>query len=174
MDIKQDYVHFCLENNEIINELKTKKTLTYDFLHPVFLVMDFAQKNNLHIKGQEDRDVLDMFSVGFHYLFNVIDNIKRILNENFDEDIEELVKYDQNLYLYLRADEIDTLLDSENDMVFAIIDRISESLEYHKHLDKKTIELIEEEIEKAQSESDDFTTTEQFLDFVDILGLDLI
>ena len=100
--------------------------------------------------------------------------ISKKLNENFDEDIEELVKYDQNLYLYLRADEIDTLLDSENDMVSAIIDRISESLEYHKHLDKKTIELIEEELEKAQSESDDFTTTEQFLDFVDILGLDLI
>lgn len=174
MDIKQDYIHFCLENNEIIEELKSNNTLTYDFLHPIFIVLDHAMKNNLHIEGQDDNDVLDMFSIGFHYLFGEFDNIKRILNENYNEDIDELIENDQTLYLYLRADEIDTLLDSENEMVSAIIDRLLEALEYHKKLDKKTRELIEEELDKAQQKSDETTVTEQFIDFADILDLDII
>ena len=174
MDIKQDYVHFCLENNDLLNELKTKKTLTYDFLLPVIMVLDYSVEKNLHIEGQEDGDVLDMFSIGFHYLYNAVDNIKRVLNENFNEDIDELLEYDQELYLYLRADEIDTMVDSENDMISAIIDRLLETLEYHKHLDKNTKKLIEEEFEKAQDKSMDTTTTEQFIDFSDILYLDII
>lgn len=174
MDIKQDYVHFCLENNDLLNELKTKKTLTYDFLLPVIMVLDYSVEKNLHIEGQEDGDVLDMFSIGFHYLYNAVDNIKRVLNENFNEDIDELLEYDQELYLYLRADEIDTMVDSENDMISAIIDRLLETLEYHKHLDKNTKKLIEEEFEKAQDKSMDTTTTEQFIDFADILDLDII
>lgn len=174
MDIKQDYVHFCLENNELINELKRKKTLTYDFLNPVFVVMDYLASKNLHVDGEDDKDVLDVFSIGFRHLFNAVDIIKRILKENYDEDIDELAKYDQNLYLYLRADELDTLLDQENEMISAILDRLLEYLEYHKHLDKTTLKAIEDELEKAATSTDDYTVTDQFLDFADVLDLDII
>lgn len=174
MNIKEDYIHFILENNDILSELKSKKTITYDLLEPVLDVMDHLVEVDLQVEGEKDSDVEDAFKMGFHYLYSRIDLIKRFLLENFNDEIEELIKYDQNVYLYLKVDELDTILEEKNQMISSLLDHLYSTIEYRNKIDKKAEALIEEEIDKALSLTDESLTPDIFMDFADSLDIELL
>ena len=174
MDVKEDYIHFNIENQEIIEALENNKTLTYDLLHPVFLVLDYFVKEDGKIDGEDKETIEDVFSIGYHYLYSSIDTIKRFLEENFDDDIDELLEYDKNIYLYLRTDELDSIFEEKNELLTALLDNLSSTIEYRKQIDKKQFQAIDDELQKAASKTEQITMSDQFIDFADFLGLDII
>lgn len=174
MELKNDYIHFNLENAELIDALKSNQTLTYDYLQPVFAVLDFINESDFEIEGENKQDVIDVFQIGYEYLYDTFETIKNILEENFQDEIESLIKMDQNLYLYLRVDEIDSILEGKNQVLAGLIDTLSTTFEYKTDLNKKAVEMIETEIDKATKTMEEVTTPDQFMDFADSLGIDLI
>ena len=174
MNLRDDYINFCLENNYIIDELKNKSAMTYDLLFPVFEVLDYLVGKNLKVEGEEIDDVEDCFSIGFRYLYASFDHIKRILEENFNDNMDELLEYDHNLYYYLRVDEVDTFLNESDEMISAILEHLTSSFEYRKPLDDKAAESIEKELEKAHQLISEEETPDIFVDLADALGIDLI
>ena len=173
MNLKEDYINFSLENNDIFEELKNRNSMTYDLMYPVIEVLNDLVSKNLVVEGEDPKDVEDCFSVGFRYLYSSVYHIKRILSENFNDDFDELLKFDENLYLYLRIDEIDTFLNESDEMISAILEHLTSSFEYRKSLDKKAIESIEKEIERAHEIMDDEETPDMFIDLADALGIEL-
>ena len=139
MDIKEDYIHFNIENNPIIEALRDIKTITYDLLHPVFVVLDYFIEKNMNIEGEDKETVEDIFSIGFHYLYSCLDHIKRFLQENFNDDLDELIDYDQNIYLYLRTDELDTIFEEKNGLLSELLDQLNSTIVYRKKLDKTAL-----------------------------------
>lgn len=174
MDIREDYIHFNIENNYIIEPLEKRGTITYDLLHPVFLVLNHFIEKDMKIDGEDQETIEDIFSIGFHYLYSCLDHIKRFLEENFNDDIDELIDYDQNIYLYLRTDELDTIFEEKNELLSNLLEQLNMTLVYRKKLDKKQVKAIEEELEKASRKTEEITTSDQFTDFADTLGLDLL
>ena len=174
MNIKEDYIHFNLENDDILSEIKSKKTMTYDLLEPVVDVLNHLVSVDLKVEGEKDGDVLDVFNIGFRYLYASVDHIRRFLDENFNDDMSELIEYDQNIYLYLRVDELDTLLEEKDQMISSLLDHIDSTIRYKNKIDRNAIDLIEKEIEKALSNTDEVLTSDMFMDFADSLGLELI
>jgi len=174
MTLKEDYINFSLENNYIISKLKEEGTLTYDLLEPVVEVLNFIVSKDMEIKGETEEDVIDVFSNGFHYLYQELDHIKRILNENFDDDIDEFIEYDQNMYLYLKLDEVDTLIEESSEIISGLLDKIGSTFEYRKKLDDTASEMIETEMDKALMDNDCSLTADMFMDLADNLGISLI
>lgn len=174
MDIKEDYIHFNIENNYIFEPLEKEKTMTYDLLHPVILVLNYLVKKSMKIDGEDPETIEDIFSIGYHYLYACFDHIKRFLQENFNDDVDELIEYDQNLYMYLRIDEWDTIFEEKNEFLSALLDQLGTTFAYRKKLEKKQIEAIEEELEKAQSQTEEVSISDQFMDIAEALGLDVI
>ena len=174
MEIKEDYIHFNIENNHIIEPLEKRNTITYDLLHPVFLVLNHFVSKDMNIEGEDKEIVEDIFSIGFHYLYSCLDHIKRFLQENFNDDIDEMLDYDQNIYLYLRTDELDTIFEEKNEFLSALLEQLNSTIVYRKKLDKKQVKAIEEELEKASRKTEEVTTSDQFIDFADYLELEVL
>ena len=174
MDLKEDYIHFNIENNYILEPLEKKVTLTYDLLHPVFVVLNHFVEKDMKIEGEEQETIEDIFSIGFHYLYSCIDHIKRFLEESFNDDVDELIDYDLNLYLYLRTDELDTIFEEKNELLSSLLDHLNSTLVYRKKLTKTQVRQIEDELDKQSKKTEEITTSDQFIDFADFLGLELL
>lgn len=174
MTVQEDYIHFLLENKDIISELKEHNTLTYDLLDPIFKVLDFFNEVDMNVSGEDKADITDIFQIGFHYIYSCMDHIKRILVENFDEEIEEFIEHDKNMYLYLKVDEIDTMYDGKNEFISAMLDQLTTTFEYRKKFDDNNVDQVEVELNKAIEELDgERTTTDIFIDLADELNLEL-
>jgi len=174
MTMKDDYINFLLENNLLIERLKNESTLTYDLLEPIIEVMNFISDHDFEIDGESKNDCEDIFQIGFQFLYQEIENVKRILEENFEDEIDDLIEFDQNLYLYIKLDDIDSLLNESNEVISNLLETIQQTFEYRKIIDDNASNMIEEEIEKAQASLDEPMTSDMFMDFADTLGIELI
>ncbi len=174
MDLKEDYIHFNIENNYILEPLEKKVTLTYDLLHPVFVVLNHFVEKDMKIEGEDKETIEDIFSIGFHYLYSCLDHIKRFLEESFNDDVDELLDYDLNLYLYLRTDELDTIFEEKNELLSTLLDHLNSTIVYRKKLTKSQVNQIEDELEKQSKKTEEITISDQFIDFADFLELDLL
>lgn len=174
MDKIEDYKWFLKENEEIIDEFREHTTMTYDLFHPIILVLNHFIDHVMHLDGTEDKDVDKLFSEGFSFLYNALDNIKTIIRDNFDDDIEEAIKYDSNIYELLRIDELDTIYEGRNELISQILDQLFLTIENRELMNSITSEKIEEVIEKEYNDLEDLSTPDRFIEIADILGIDLL
>jgi len=174
MDKDIDYIYFLKENNDLIEELKEHETLTFDFLNPFFLVLDYFIDHQMKIEDLSKEEAEDIFSSGFYFLYNAFGLINSSLNDNFDGDIESLIGFDENIYLLLRCDEINTLVEGKNATISGILDQLYSSLEYKTHMKDSAIDMIEEQIDKATSKGDEETISDNFTDIAETLGISIL
>lgn len=174
MDFKEDYVHFTIENSDILDSLKDESTLTYDLIEPVILVLNHLIEIDFENKDVPRSNLEDIFNIGFHYLYDLVENIRRILEDSFDGEMDELIDYDQNLYLYLRSDEIDSIFEGHNETISSILDNLENSFVYKRKFNDEQVELIEQALEDSESQTEEVTISEEFLDYCDFFKLDII
>jgi len=174
MDFKEDYIHFTIENKDILDGLKNESTLTYDLIEPVIMVLDHLIEIDFKVEG-EDRDTLeDIFNIGFHYLYDLVTDIRRILEESFDDELDELLEYDTNLYLYLRCDELDSIFEGKNETISSLLDNLENSFVYKRTFNDSQVELIEQALSDSLSQTEEVTISDEFLDYCDFFNLEII
>lgn len=175
MERNIDYIYFLKENNVLLEELKNHVTMTYDLLRPVMMAMDHLSTHKDVVVSELTKDDLeDLFSEGYYYLYNAVDNIKSVLSEDFDDDIEEMIAYDSDIYLLIRLDEVNTLLEGKDKMISALLDQVDLIIQNRKTIDSQTTEKVEKEIDKAYAKLDTYSTSDRFADLSEAMGLELI
>ncbi|MCB9498479.1 MAG: hypothetical protein H6687_01135 [Bacillales bacterium] len=174
MDKKTDYIYFLKENSDLLGELKEHITLTYDLFHPIIIVLNYFVEHNMEIEDLSKKDAEDIFSIGYYYLFNNLDTVKNILANNFAMDIEDLVSFDENLYLILRTDETDSITEEKNPILAKILDQLYLMTERRQKVSPSLMENIENEIEDAIKETEEPFTSDYFTDIAEALDLELI
>ncbi len=99
-----DYAGWLIENESLIRELKDRKTQIYDYYENIFVVVNHLY--NLRVEGKDfDQDHYKIFSIGFHYLFDKLENLKLFIEKNYDGNVDELILYEKTILLFLTASE---------------------------------------------------------------------
>lgn len=172
MDKINDYIYFLKENNDIFSELEEHVTLAYDLFHPTILVLNYFVEKKMKVQDLSKSEAEDIFSIGYYYLFNSIQTIKEILNENFNHDIEEMISFDEHIYLILK---IENILESvESETLSQIEDQLRRLIEFRKQITEEAVESVENEIEKVLNIEEVQTTSDYFVDIAEALDIEVI
>lgn len=171
MDKKLDYIYFLNENLDILNELENHNTITYDFLKPFIYVLNHIIDNDMKLDGLNEEDVTDLFSSGFYPLYDMINKIKSILEENFNDDLHEMLEFDENIWLLLRVNELFEANEENTEIFSSLIDQLEQSISYRTHLTDEIMNKFEEIITRNNKVEE--TSSDLFLDICDELGIEL-
>lgn len=174
MDKTQDYIYFLKENNDILEELKEHISLTYDLLYPVIIVLDELVSKDFVIKDLNKSDAEALFSEGYEYLYNSLDIIKSFLENVFDDNVHELLTYDQNVYETLKLEELDSAYNSKNEKISSTLDLLYQSVEGRRRLDASEIEYINNLMMEATIDTEYLSIPDRYIEIADVLGLDIL
>lgn len=113
MTIFEDYNEWYKDNHGLIETIFHDGPLLLTRLHDVFKVVHYIDEEHT-LKSKLDEELLDIFEVGFGYLFDQVNQIKILLEEYFDMDMKQMNEYASviNYSLYL-DDFYETILDKE-------------------------------------------------------------
>lgn len=166
MNLDHDYNCFIKESQELLSELREHETMTFDLFVPVFMVLEYIKQNNFQLEDLTQEEAEELFHSGYSYLYDSINVIKSLLNDAFKGDIEQLIDYDENIYLLTRVNDSDLNPDISD---------------YLYDLTSKKVLVSEEQatkIEDALQELSDndalYSTTDRFADILDALGISLL
>lgn len=174
MDKSTDYIYFLKENDELISALRDNTTMTYDLFHPVICVLNYLVDKNMKVEGQSQDDVDDVFSYGYQYLYESFTTIKSFLEDNFDDDLIDLIDFDKNIYMLLKVDDVDSALNGENKQISAVLDQLYLLIENKEQISEDMVEKIDEAIDEILSREDIQTTIDTYIDIADTLDVDII
>ena len=166
MNIEEDYNSFLKESLSLLNELNEHETMTFDLFLPVLMTLQQIKSNNFMIGYLTKEETTQLFSEGYYFLYNSYNFLKQMLKDVFGGDIEELVKFDKNVYLLLRLNE--TELDS------SIAENIYDLSKNQVVVSDKYLDDISNKIENYFIKNDEYSTTDRFADILDALGIGLI
>ena len=166
MNLDHDYNCFIKESQSLLSELREHETMTFDLFVPVLMVLEYIKQNDFEIEDLTQEEVEELFSIGYTYLYDSINVIKNLLNDAFDGDIEELVDFDENIYLLTRVN--DSELDS------SISDYLYDLTSKKELLSEDKIENIEKALEELSDNETLYATTDRFADILDALGISLL
>lgn len=166
MNIEEDYNSFLKESLSLLNELNEHETMTFDLFLPVLMTLQQIKSNNFMIGDLTKEETTQLFSEGYYFLYNSYNFLKQMLKDVFGGDIEELVKFDKNVYLLLRLNE--TELDS------SIAENIYDLSKNQVVVSDKYLDDISNKIENYFIKNDEYSTTDRFADILDALGIGLI
>lgn len=166
MNIEEDYNSFLKESLSLLNELNEHETMTFDLFLPVLMTLQHIKSNNFMIGDLTKEETTQLFSEGYYFLYNSYNFLKQMLKDVFGGDIEELVKFDKNVYLLLRLNE--TELDS------SIAENIYDLSKNQVVVSDKYLDDISNKIENYFIKNDEYSTTDRFADILDALGIGLI
>lgn len=107
--IYKDYAAWKLENIQILEQFQSNKSVIYDRLEPVYVVLEHIYKL-LCDQEELDEDMETIFEVGFNYLNQQFEVIKIYFETLFQSNCEDFNDYSEML-LYLIY-----LLDIRNDV----------------------------------------------------------
>ena len=166
MNIEEDYNSFLKESLSLLNELNEHETMTFDLFLPVLMTLQQIKSNNFMIGYLTKEETTQLFSEGYCFLYESYNFLKQMLKDVFGGDIEELVKFDKNVYLLLRLNE--TELDS------SIAENIYDLSKNQVVVSDKYLDDISNKIENYFIKNDEYSTTDRFADILDALGIGLI
>ena len=130
--IYHEYANWKLEVNDLVTYLrKSDSSLIVRFKH-VFDVTDYLYDKLIDDpKFSEEEN--QIFETGFYYVYDQIDQIQKLLNETYDNQLESLEKYAKDINLFL------TTINFQNELL---------STENYKQRDLDKLIAFEKEIEE--------------------------
>lgn len=129
-----EYANFKIENKELLENLKTKADDIYYTFGNVYEVIEFLY--NMLVEDEnygEEQDVV--FKAGYFHFVNTVNELKELLNEVYDGNIEEMNYHASEINLLFNTQEFQSEIISlglPNDIF------VTELLNF----DKKLYELI--------------------------------
>ncbi len=108
-----DYANWLLESSDLVEELKGLNSTIYERFKYVIEVLEFLYNKKIEEK-QLSTDESNIFETGFYYLFDAFENIKLLLEHDYNGDTQLLNQHSTTVILLL-----DTL-DFQNELIGAI------------------------------------------------------
>lgn len=97
--VYNDFASWKMENINVIEQLKTNKSIIYDRLEPVYEVLNHIY--DMKVEKQEvDEDLDVIFNVGFNYLHTQFEMIRIYFETLFQSNCDDFVHYSE-MILYL-------------------------------------------------------------------------
>ena len=153
MNRNEDYKEFLKEKSEIIEQLKTKKTLIYDLFYPVMLVLDYLTNKDMNVEGYSKEEIGHVFDDGYNYLYNAFDMIDEIIRKILFNNMNLFYYHEKTIYYILRLDELSRY--DSNNKIEDKIRNLYKILEQNKTLDKNDENEIINLIESSKNKEDE-------------------
>ena len=174
MDKTQDYMYFMKENSYLFDELKEHISMTYDMFFPVIIVLDELIAKDFNISDLSKKEAEELFDEGYDYLYNSLDIVKSFLEGTFEDNVHELLAYDQNVYETIKLEELDSVIAEKDEDLSNTIDLLYQSIETRRNLGIEEIEYIDKLVDKILNEYDYLPIADRYIEIADELGLDLL
>lgn len=112
MNIYDDYNKYIIENEELLNYLKSSNSSVLYCLADVIEVLDYVYKKYVD-KVKIDNELEEIFEIGFGYLSNCLIDINTYYNDYFGKDIILFNKYSTLIIYSILLDDVKGYLLSE-------------------------------------------------------------
>ena len=112
MNIYDDYNKYIIENEELLNYLKSTNSSVMYCLADVLEVLDYVYKKYVD-KVKIDNELEEIFEIGFGYLSNCLIDINTYYNDYFGKDIILFNKYSTLIIYSILLDDVKGYLLSE-------------------------------------------------------------
>ena len=130
-----EYANWKLENNELLNKLNTEaEDIFFRFKHIIDVTNYFYDKLIDDANYAEQDDVI--FKSGFYYLADQLEELKVLLKDVFNNDLNEAKKYFREINLFFNT------LDFQAELINNDIE-LGADLETLMTFDKKVYEYLE-------------------------------
>lgn len=112
MNIYDDYNKYIIENEELLNYLKSSNSSVLYCLADVLEVLDYVYKKYVD-KIKIENELEEIFEIGFGYLSNCLIDINTYYNDYFGKDIILFNKYSTLIIYSILLDDVKGYLLSE-------------------------------------------------------------
>lgn len=112
MNIYDDYNKYIIENEELLNYLKSSNSSVLYCLADVLEVLDYVYKKYVD-KVKIENELEEIFEIGFGYLSNCLIDINTYYNDYFGKDIILFNKYSTLIIYSILLDDVKGYLLSE-------------------------------------------------------------
>jgi hypothetical protein len=113
MTIFEDYNEWYKDNHGLIEKIFEEGPLLLDRIHDVLKVVQFIDEENTVKNGVED-ELIDIFEIGFGFLYEQISQLKIYLEDYFQLDMTTMNEYAPYINYTLYLDDFrETILDKE-------------------------------------------------------------
>lgn len=112
MNIYDDYNKYIIENEELLNYLKSSNSSVLYCLADVLEVLDYVYKKYVD-QVKIDNELEEIFEIGFGYLSNCLIDINTYYNDYFGKDIILFNKYSTLIIYSILLDDVKGYLLSE-------------------------------------------------------------
>ena len=112
MNIYDDYNKYIIENEELLNYLKSSNSSVLYCLADVLEVLDYVYKKYVD-KVKIDNELEEIFEIGCGYLSNCLIDINTYYNDYFGKDIILFNKYSTLIIYSILLDDVKGYLLSE-------------------------------------------------------------
>lgn len=175
-----DYANWIIETSDLVEELKTSNSNIYERFKYVIEVLEFLYNKKIEEKTLSPEES-NIFETGFYYLFDAFENIKLLLEHDYNGDVELLNKHAGTVVLLLdtldfqneligaieepNEQHMQSLIDIEHEILSILEKQGDAPKELHEKLDNVTEGIYKE------LEMDYYPINNIFFDIADELGL---
>ena len=119
-----DFKTWYLENSLLFETLHDKDSVLFHHVKDVIDVLAYISDKYEYEKVSAELE--DIFETGYAYLYSYISTLKIYLNNYFNENLDELIKYDIYLRYNIYINDVKDMLFEEN----IYNDKIKDEFEY--------------------------------------------
>jgi glutaredoxin 2 len=131
MTIFEDYNEWYQDNQGLIEKIFDEGSFLLDRIHDVFKVIQYIDEENTLKNGVEE-ELIDIFEIGFGYLYDQVSQLKIYLEEYFQYDTKAMNEYASYINYTLYLDDFrETILDKEemNPNIQAAFDEVQDKID---------------------------------------------
>lgn len=112
--LDKEFRQWLDENAHFYEHLRMHDSILYNRFLPVYEVLRYLYEEELQNYESADEDVLKIFQVGFEYLHSQVNICKIYLEKVFNNDIHELLEYEQIINYVLYIEDLQYELNENN------------------------------------------------------------
>lgn len=137
MNMFEEYASWVKENESFYNECKHHELSLYERFMPIYEVLKYINDNLKAKTLKRNEDIDKIFSVGFEYLHDQVENSKMYLDLYFKGDFHEFMKYDELLSLHFYIEDIryelsEKEIEVDEKELDKLLDQIESMIQHHK------------------------------------------
>ena len=146
MTTYEDYFNFISENENIILNINKKSLVLAYYIKDIMYCLDYVYR--LFLNNQEiDKDLDELFDIGFSYMTNFIEDLEYMLNNYFNNDFNKLKEYENVIFYYFQYEDLEEFLESADyltDDRLSILDEVNSSIQECLQSQKDNTDIFHE------------------------------
>lgn len=135
--VYSDYANWLIENDDLLKKLKENNSFLYKRYKHVIDVVNYLYKTKVETDNLTEEEV-NIFGVGFYYLFEQYEQINLLLEYTYNGDYAEMEKHQKTIELLLDAIEFQNDIYSMLDEPEVVQDFVELEHDIFSYIEKKS------------------------------------